>query len=103
MDTPASRLGAVLAAMPDVAIAVSGGVDSLTLATFAHRLGSVRATMFHATSAAVPPEEIRAAVRAAIAGGATELGPLMAKVMPQFKGRADGKIINAIVREELAG
>ena len=56
MDTPASRLGAVLAAMPDVAIAVSGGVDSLTLATFAHRLGSVRATMFHATSAAVPPE-----------------------------------------------
>jgi uncharacterized protein YqeY len=53
--------------------------------------------------AAVPPEEIRAAVRAAIAGGANELGPLMATVMPQFKGRADGKLVNQIVREELAG
>jgi uncharacterized protein YqeY len=27
----------------------------------------------------------------------------MAKVMPQFKGRADGKLVNQIVREELAG
>jgi uncharacterized protein YqeY len=53
--------------------------------------------------AAVPPEEIRAAVRAAIAGGANALGPLMAKIMPQFKGRADGKLVNQIVREELAG
>jgi len=52
--------------------------------------------------AAVSPEEIRAAVREAIAGGAKELGPLMAKVMPQFKGRADGKLVNQIVREELA-
>ena len=53
--------------------------------------------------AAVSPDEIRAAVRAAIAGGATDMGPLMAKVMPQFKGRADGKVVNQIVREELAG
>ncbi len=53
--------------------------------------------------AAVSPDEIRAAVREAIAGGATELGPLMAKIMPQFKGRADGKVVNQIVREELAG
>jgi len=53
--------------------------------------------------AAVAPEEIRAAVRAAIAGGAQALGPLMAMVMPQFKGRADGKLVNQIVREELAG
>ena len=53
--------------------------------------------------AAVAPEEIRAAVRAAIAGGAQALGPLMAQVMPQFKGRADGKLVNQIVREELAG
>jgi uncharacterized protein YqeY len=52
--------------------------------------------------AAVSPDEIRAAVREAIAGGAKELGPLMAKVMPQFKGRADGKLVNQIVREELA-
>ncbi len=53
--------------------------------------------------AAVSPEDIRAAVRDAIAGGANEMGPLMAKIMPQFKGRADGKLVNQIVREELAG
>lgn len=53
--------------------------------------------------AAVSPDEIRAAVRDAIAGGAKALGPLMAKIMPQFKGRADGKVVNQIVREELAG
>jgi len=53
--------------------------------------------------AAVSPDEIRAAVREAIAGGAKEMGPLMAKIMPQFKGRADGKVVNQIVREELAG
>jgi len=52
--------------------------------------------------AAVPPEEIRAAVRAAIAGGAKDLGKVMGAVMPQFKGKADGKVINQIVREELA-
>jgi len=52
--------------------------------------------------AAAPPEEIRAAVRAAIAGGAKDLGKVMGVVMPQFKGKADGKVINQIVREELA-
>ncbi len=52
--------------------------------------------------AAVDPEEIRAAVRAAIAGGAANIGAVMGKVMPQFKGRAEGGTINAIVREELA-
>ena len=50
----------------------------------------------------VDPEEIRAAVRAAIAGGATTVGALMGKVLPQFKGRAEGSTINAIAREELA-
>jgi len=51
---------------------------------------------------AVDPAEIRDAVRAAIAGGATDLGKLMGQVMPQFKGRADGKVVNQIAREELA-
>jgi uncharacterized protein YqeY len=50
---------------------------------------------------AVDPEEIRAAVRAAIAGGATDVGKVMGQVLPRFKGRADGKVINGIVREEL--
>ena len=52
--------------------------------------------------AAVDPEEIRRAVRAAIGAGANDLGKVMGQVMPQFKGRADGKIVNQIVREELA-
>ncbi|HEX9837395.1 MAG TPA: GatB/YqeY domain-containing protein [Alphaproteobacteria bacterium] len=53
--------------------------------------------------AAVPPEEIRAAVREAIAAGAQDAGKVMGQVMPRFKGRADGKVVNQIVREELAG
>ena len=52
--------------------------------------------------AAVPAEEIRAAVREAIAGGAQDMGKVMGAVMPKFKGRADGKVVNQIVREELA-
>lgn len=52
--------------------------------------------------AQVDPEEIRVAVRAAIAGGAANVGAVMGRVMPQFKGRADGTIINTIVREEMA-
>lgn len=47
-------------------------------------------------------DDIRAAVAAAIAGGAANVGAVMGKVMPQFKGRAEGGTINAIVREELA-
>ncbi len=50
---------------------------------------------------AVDPEEIRGAVRDAIAGGAKDIGKVMGQIMPRFKGRADGKVINQIVREEL--
>ena len=53
--------------------------------------------------AQVSGDEIRTAVKAAIAGGATNIGTVMSKVMPQFKGRADGSTINAIAREELGG
>lgn len=53
--------------------------------------------------AQVSPEEIRAAVRVAIAAGANNVGAVMGKVMPQFKGRAEGGTINAIAREELGG
>lgn len=52
--------------------------------------------------AQVGDDEIRAAVRAAIAAGAANIGAVMGKVMPQFKGRAEGGTINAIAREELA-
>ncbi len=52
---------------------------------------------------AVDESEIRAAVRAAVQSGAKDLGAVMGRVMPSFKGRADGKDINRIAREELAG
>src|SRR5437016_4394849 len=52
--------------------------------------------------ASVAPEEIRVAVREAIAAGAKDMGKVMGAVMPKFKGRADGKLVNQIVREELA-
>jgi uncharacterized protein len=52
--------------------------------------------------AQVSDEELRTAVRAAIAGGATQIGAVMGKVLPQFKGRAEGGTINAIAREELS-
>jgi uncharacterized protein YqeY len=51
--------------------------------------------------AAPSEDEIRAAVRAAISGGATQMGAVMGKVMPAYKGRVDGNVLNRIVREEL--
>ena len=53
--------------------------------------------------AQISGDEIRVAVREAIAGGAKDMGKVMGAVMPKFKGRADGKLVNQIVREELAG
>lgn len=52
--------------------------------------------------AGVSADELRAAVRAAISGGATSIGAVMGKVMPQFKGRAEGGTISAIAKEELS-
>jgi uncharacterized protein len=52
--------------------------------------------------AAVSDDELRTAVRAAIDGGAKNIGAVMGKVMPQFKGRAEGGAISAIAKEELS-
>ena len=52
--------------------------------------------------AQVSDDELRAAVKAAIAGGANQIGAVMGKVLPQFKGRAEGATISAIAREELS-
>lgn len=54
--TPLDRLHAALSDMGEVAVAVSGGIDSLTLATAAHRARPGGVTAHHATSPAVPPE-----------------------------------------------
>ncbi|MGE8127523.1 adenine nucleotide alpha hydrolase [Methylobacterium sp. NPDC080182] len=57
------HLESVLAGLGPVAVAVSGGVDSLTLATLAHRLAPSATLVVHAVSPAVP-EEATARVRA---------------------------------------
>jgi hypothetical protein len=46
-------------------------------------------------------DDLRAAVKAAIAAGAASIGAVMGKVVPQFRGRAEGGTINRIAREEL--
>jgi pyridinium-3,5-biscarboxylic acid mononucleotide sulfurtransferase len=56
MSDPLDRLETVLRAIGPADIAVSGGVDSLTLAAVAHRVLGVDARMYHAVSPAVPPE-----------------------------------------------
>jgi uncharacterized protein len=52
--SPEARLRAALANYPALTIAVSGGVDSMTLAHLAHRWAPDGVTMFHAISPAVP-------------------------------------------------
>ena len=46
----------IVSGMERIAVAVSGGVDSMTLSVVATRTLTNRAEMFHAVSAAVPPE-----------------------------------------------
>ncbi|HTG54587.1 MAG TPA: GatB/YqeY domain-containing protein [Gemmatimonadaceae bacterium] len=59
------------------------------------------ATLEKYLPAGVSEEELRTAVKAAIAAGAKQIGAVMGKVLPQYKGRADGSVINRIAREEL--
>ena len=54
-----AALGHVLQGMQRIAVAVSGGVDSLSLAAYAHRLLPGQVVMYHAVSAAVPDEGTR--------------------------------------------
>jgi uncharacterized protein YqeY len=55
----------------------------------------------------LPPElsedEVRGIIREIIAGGATQMGPVMGQLMPRLRGRFDGKAANRLVQEELAG
>ncbi len=47
-------------------------------------------------------EEIRQKIVNAIEAGAANIGALMGRVMPELKGRAEGREVNRIAREELA-
>ena len=56
LPSGAHAVGAVLDGIGRCAVAVSGGVDSMTLALLAGRRPGADCTMFHAVSPAVPPE-----------------------------------------------
>ncbi|MFV0301627.1 MAG: adenine nucleotide alpha hydrolase [Paracoccus sp. (in: a-proteobacteria)] len=68
-DDPAQRLRAVLGGQQGLALAVSGGVDSLTLAHAVARLAGQVPQVFHAVSPAVPVEATARVRRHARAGG----------------------------------
>jgi uncharacterized protein YqeY len=52
---------------------------------------------------ALGEDEVRALIANAVAGGAKDIGGVMKFVMPHTKGRFDGKELNRLVREALAG
>ena len=63
MKPGVAALERVLGKIGPVAVAVSGGVDSMTLAVVAHRVLGGSATMLHAVSAAVPADATERVVR----------------------------------------
>jgi len=56
MDPALQRLEHVITGIGPLAVAVSGGVDSTTLAAVAHRVHGADARMLHAVSPAVPAD-----------------------------------------------
>lgn len=52
---------------------------------------------------ALGEDEVRGLIANAIAGGAKDVGGVMKSVMPHTKSRFDGKELNRLVREALAG
>ncbi len=71
LDDAMARLSAALEAHGDVVVAVSGGVDSLTLAAFAIETLAAHATLVHAVSPAVPGAATTRVKRFADERGAT--------------------------------
>ncbi|MGD1996178.1 MAG: GatB/YqeY domain-containing protein [Anaerolineae bacterium] len=48
-------------------------------------------------------QEARAVIEEVGASDFGDLGPVMRELMPQMKGRADGRLVNEVVRELLSG
>ena len=48
-------------------------------------------------------EEARQVIAEVGAAGMGQMGPVMRQLMPKLKGRADGRVVNAVVRELLSG
>lgn len=69
VESRIASLERVLEPLGGVAVAVSGGVDSMTLAVVAHRSLGDSATMIHAVSAAVPVDATRRVERYARRSG----------------------------------
>ncbi len=63
VESRLASLECVFEGMGGAAVAVSGGVDSMTLAVVAHRVLGVRVTMIHAVSAAVPADATQRVAR----------------------------------------
>lgn len=68
-DDARARIDAALRDMGRIALAVSGGVDSMTLAHVAGRLADADCVLYHAMSPAVPAEATARIRRHAQAGG----------------------------------
>ena len=52
--------------------------------------------------AGISEDDLRAAVKDAIAGGNTQIGPLMKTLREKFGARFDGKLASEIVKQEIA-
>ena len=52
--------------------------------------------------AALSPDEVRDAIKAEIAKGAAQIGPLMKALRERFGAQLDGKMASELVKQELA-
>lgn len=76
--------------------------DKASRADLADRERAEVAALEKYLPANVSDDEIRAAIRKVIAEGAANIGGVMGKVNPMFKGRAEGSTISRIAKEELS-
>jgi hypothetical protein len=53
--------------------------------------------------AGVSADELRAAIKDEIAGGANQIGPLMKALRDRFGARLDGRMASEMVKQEIAG